>query len=394
MGVVAGAWLTCALITTGAAQIPATGGVRIPPVPMDGRSDAQRAAVSALGETPMRNALAIYLHNPALAQILVAHERYLANDSTLPPRHRALLALRTAWLTRSEYLWAHRAPAARAAGLTADDLIRIARGPTAPGWDPFERAVLLAADELHMDSFISDATWTMLDTRYEIPQLIDTIDTPGGYTIQAGILNSAGVAIEDGFDARFPAGIPVRPAAPRSNVRLEGKVPRIPPQDAPGGRGGGANVFRTFNRHPPADRVRGAVNQHVNNRLTISPRQRELLLIRIGILARSEYEYAAHARAGRQVGITEADLARILAGPGSGLDPLEDALLRATDELFDDDRISDATWTTLAQTFTPPQILDVMVAVGGYRSTSMLISSAGVQLDPNMNEFRFPPALR
>jgi len=32
--------------------------------------------------------------------------------------------------------------------------------------------------------------------------------------------------------------------------------------------------------------------------------------------------------------------------------------------------------------------------VGGYRSTSMLINSAGVQLDENMADFRFPPELR
>ena len=40
------------------------------------------------------------------------------------------------------------------------------------------------------------------------------------------------------------------------------------------------------------------------------------------------------------------------------------------------------------------QLLDVLIAVGGYRSASMAINSAGVQLDPNMADFRFPPHLR
>ena len=35
-----------------------------------------------------------------------------------------------------------------------------------------------------------------------------------------------------------------------------------------------------------------------------------------------------------------------------------------------------------------------MIAVGGYRSTSMLINTAGVQLDANMADVRFPPSLR
>ena len=48
----------------------------------------------------------------------------------------------------------------------------------------------------------------------------------------------------------------------------------------------------------------------------------------------------------------------------------------------------------LTATFDTQQLFDIMISVGGYRSTSMLISSAGVQLDANMAEFRFPPALR
>ena len=36
----------------------------------------------------------------------------------------------------------------------------------------------------------------------------------------------------------------------------------------------------------------------------------------------------------------------------------------------------------------------MLIAVGGYRSTSMAINTAGVQLDANMEDFRFPPSLR
>ena len=48
---------------------------------------------------------------------------------------------------------------------------------------------------------------------------------------------------------------------------------------------------------------------------------------------------------GRRTGMTDADVARIVAGPDSGGgDPIETALLRATDELYRDDRVSDETW--------------------------------------------------
>jgi len=373
---------------------------RLAPVAEAQRDVEQRAIADEFAAGGMTAATGTLLHYPSLARIVLTHERYLASESTLPPRHRALLALRTAWLTRSAYFWAHRASAARRGVLTAEEIRRVAQGAAAPGWDPFEASLLRAADELHVDSFIADPTWQALSTRYDVKQLIDVIDTAGGYTMYAGLLNSLGVPVEATMSERLPADVPYAAQATRANVRLQGREPRIGPAEQPatagrGGRGPVANVFVTFRHNPPADRVRGAINTHVNGPLTLEPRHRELLLMRICVLCRSEYEYAAHHRIGRGLGMTDADVARIVAGPdSSGGDPVETALLRAADELFESDRVSDGTWTTLAATLDTRQMLDVLIAVGGYRSTSMLINSAGVQLDANMADFRFPPALR
>jgi 4-carboxymuconolactone decarboxylase len=390
-------------------QFPAHGaGPRIGPVPESRRTAEQQALAGRFASNALPNAVAAYLNHPALAEHILPYEHYVWTASTLPPRHRAIVGLRTVWLTRSEYLWAHRTGAARDAGLTNDDLQRIARGPGANGWDAFEATLLRAADELHVDSFVSDATWRALSARYDTNQLVDLVDTAGAITMHAGAFNSMGVEIEPGATDRFPKGLPVTVSAERSNLRLIGRDARIPPLKPedwtpeqrrrfdPDGTGrGAANVFVTFVRNPPADRLRGPINQHILNSTTLSVRQRETLLMRIGVLCRSEYEWAAHSRLGRRAGMTDADVARIVAGPDSGGgEPLENALLRAADELYRDDRVSDATWAALAGQLDTKQLLDVLIAVGGYRSTSMAINSAGVQLDANMAEFRFPPSLR
>jgi alkylhydroperoxidase family enzyme len=390
-------WMGGVSVAALQAQAGGTQQTRIAPVPEGQRSPEQQKAAATFTAADMPNMAAAYLHHPALVQRMLPHVRYLNTESTLPPRHRFLLSLRTAWLTRSNYLWAHRAPAARQAGFTDADFRRIAQGADAPGWDPFEATLVRTADELHEDSFISDASWKTLSARYDVNQMIDTIDTVGAFTMHAGMLNSMGVPIEAAMKERLPNDAPYAVAAKRTNIRLEGKGARIPPVEAqPGARGGGgANVFRTFVRNPPADRVRGAINTHVNSSSTLTPRHRELLLMRIGVLCRSEYEFAAHARVGRNLGMTEADVARIVAGPDSpGGDPIEALLMRATDEVWEDDVVSAKTWSALASTLDTRQMIDMLVAIGGYRSTSMLINSAGVQLDANMADFRFPPALR
>jgi alkylhydroperoxidase family enzyme len=374
------------------AQIPTS--PRVAPLPASEWSASLGQLIADFDATGMRNLAATYANRAEVAEASLPHLAYLWTESVLPARDRALLTLRTAWLTGSEYLWAHRAGLALGEGMSEADLVRIARGPEADGFSAFDRHVLLAADEMHVDSFISDATWAGLSERYDTAQLIDTIDTAGAMTMHAGAANSLGVRIEAGVAQRFPAGIPRVAAAERTNIRLVDKAPRIPPRAPAGGGPVTANVFGTFNHNPPGDRVRGQINQLVNNRMSLDPPHRELLLIRIGVLTRSEYEYAAHMRVGLRVGLTEQDIQDILAGPGASDDPVKNALLRATDELFEDDVISTATWNELTGTLATGQMLDVLFAVGGYRSNSILISSAGVQLDANMADFRFPPELR
>ena len=397
------------LVTAVIAQIPShAAGPRVPPVPEHQRTAEQQSLEAQFASSGMPNAVATYLNHASLAEHILPYERYASSDSTLPPRHRALLALRTAWLTRSNYLWAHKAAAGRRDGITSDELRSIAQGPDAAGWEAFEATLLRATDELHVDSFISDATWQALSARYNTNQLIDVIDGVGAFTMHAGALNSLGVEIEADVHDRLPTGIPYRIAATRTNIRLTGKDPRIPPLDPkewtpeqrkrfdPNGTGQrAANVFVTFVRNPPGDRLRGGVTGHILNSTTLAVRQRELLLMRIGVLCRSEYEWAAHSRLGRRAGMTDADVDRIVAGPDSASgDPIEVAMLRATDELYRDDVISESTWATLARTLNTKQLLDLLVAVGGYRGVSMAINSAGVQLDANMTDFRFPPSLR
>ncbi len=381
---------------------------RISPVGEQQRTEQQRAIAARFAASGMANAVATYLNHPAMAEALLPYEHYQSNESTLPPRHRALMQLRTAWLTRSEYLWAHHAQRALGGGMTRTELARIAEGPDAAGWNAFEAALLRAADELHVDSFVSDSTWAALSAEYDADQLVDLVYGVGDTTMHAGALNTLGVAIEGDFRERFPSGVPYRIAVQWTNQRLQGKPPRIAPLqphewtpvqrarlDPTNSGRPAANVFATFARNPPVDALRNAVSGHIRGGSTLTPRHRELLLMRIGVLCRSEYEWAAHMRAGRGTGMNDADVERIARGPDApGGDALETALLRATDELYRDDRVSDATWAELAARLDTQQLMDVVVAVTGYRTASMAINSAGVQLDANMADFRFPAFLR
>jgi alkylhydroperoxidase family enzyme len=373
----------------------ACAGPRLTPAAAAAVDDAARVVVERFAPLGMRNAVATYARYPELAAAMLPYTEFLLTKSALPARHRELLWLRTAWLARSDYMWAQRAPAARRSGIGDAELARIAAGPDAPGWDAFEAALLRAADELRVDSFIGDSTWAVLAARYDESELIDLVYGVGEIAMHADFANTLRIAIEPELTDRLPPGVAYAPAARQTNTRLVGRAPRIEPKPASGPGLGGANVFRTFARNPPADELRNAQGRHIRDATSLEPRNRQLVIMRIGVLCRSEYEWAAHSRIGRQVGMNDGDVARVVAGPAApGNSTRESALLAAVDELYRDNAIGDAAWDTLSQQLTERQMLDVLFTVGGYRSASYAINSAGVQLDANMGEFRFPPGLR
>jgi alkylhydroperoxidase family enzyme len=136
--------------------------------------------------------------HPKLAKRWLVFGSHVLGKNTLDPRAREILILRTGWRCKSEYEWGQHARIGKQTGLSDDEIRRIARGPDAPGWDAFDATLLRAADELHDDSFIGDATWQALSVRYGEQQLIDLIFTVGQYTLVCMALNTLGVQLEDG----------------------------------------------------------------------------------------------------------------------------------------------------------------------------------------------------
>ena len=74
-----------------------------------------------------------------------------------------------------------------------------------PGWSDFDARLLRAADELHNDAVISDATWAKLAERYDDKQLIEVCMVVGQYHLVSFTLNSLGVEREPGVE-----GLPSR----------------------------------------------------------------------------------------------------------------------------------------------------------------------------------------
>jgi alkylhydroperoxidase family enzyme len=142
------------------------------------------------------------------------------------------------------------------------------------------------------------------------------------------------------------------------------------------------NIFATMARAPKAlARFLEWGNYVLSRRNSLSARQREIVILRVGFLCRSGYEFTQHTRIGLESGLTKDEIAAIKAGPEAGWSAADAALIRAADELVGDHFISDGTWARLRAHFDEKQCMDVVFTVGQYTQVSMLLNTFGVQLD-------------
>jgi 4-carboxymuconolactone decarboxylase len=171
---------------------------RIPPLPVEAMDDFQTELMGMVGlDTPTINIFATLVQHPGLFnKWLPFGGKLLAGK--LPGRDRELLVLRTGWLCGSEYEWAQHVLVGRLTGLTDDEIARVADGPGADGWDDHDALLLRAADELHEDHCLTDATWAALAESYDDKQMVEIPMVVGHYHLVSMTLNSLGVPLEDG----------------------------------------------------------------------------------------------------------------------------------------------------------------------------------------------------
>jgi alkylhydroperoxidase family enzyme len=142
------------------------------------------------------------------------------------------------------------------------------------------------------------------------------------------------------------------------------------------------NVHRVMANHPDLMAAWTPLRQHIALHGTLSPRHRELVILRLGHRTAVDYEWRHHVVRAMQAGVSPAEVEMVRSGPDAGWADDKDALLlTVTDELFDELAVSDLSWSALTESFTIPQVLDLVVTVGMYTTLAMFINTTGVQIE-------------
>ena len=181
---------------------------RIPPLDESDWSEEVREMLNLTtgGDAARGRVLNIFrtlAHHPDLMKRWLTFGTHVLLQSTLPVRERELVILRIGWLCRAEYEWGQHRLIALGAGISEEEIERVAQGPDAAGWSPLEAALLRATDELHADAFVSDPTWGQLEAHLSVQQRMDLVFTVGQYNLVSMALNSFGVQLDPGTEG-FP----------------------------------------------------------------------------------------------------------------------------------------------------------------------------------------------
>ena len=145
------------------------------------------------------------------------------------------------------------------------------------------------------------------------------------------------------------------------------------------------NIFKTLANHPDLARRWMVFANHVLGKSSLAPRERELIILRIGYLCQAGYEWGQHVLIARAAGMSDDEIRSASTGPQTpGLSELDRLLFEATDELHADAHVSDATWEGLSGHLDTRQLMDVVFTVGQYNMVSMALNSFGVMPDEGL----------
>lgn len=175
----------------------------------------------------------------------------------------------------------------------------------------------------------------------------------------------------------------VPPFEPEVGIALAAMMPEgVPP----------IGLFRTFAHNlPMTEAMQGWGSYELSKRLSLSMRQRELVIDRTTSRCGCEYEWGVHVLFfAERVGLTPVQITSLTHGEADDpcwTDPAERALLALVDALHESSDVDDLTWAEAARHLDAAQLLDVCLLAGWYHAISFAANAARVPLEDGAPRF-------
>ena len=185
--------LVLMLAVIAAMAAPGAAQDRMPPIPADRLTDAQKKAIEefkAARAVDISGPFVPLLRSPEVMSRARAMGDYLRFKSSLPPRLSEFVILLTARRWTQQYEWHAHMPLALQGGLKDETIAAIAAGRRPAAMAADEEAIYQLWDEVQRNQGASDATYANARDKIGEQGIIDVLGITGYYTTLAMVMNT------------------------------------------------------------------------------------------------------------------------------------------------------------------------------------------------------------
>ena len=149
------------------------------------------------------------------------------------------------------------------------------------------------------------------------------------------------------------------------------------------------NLHKLLVNSPDMARAFNGMGGFIRHKSKLDPRLRELAILQVGWLEKSEYEFTHHVKIGKEFGVTDADIEGLFAetaGKQSTLGPLVKAILRGAREMARNLAMSDATFAEIKKDLSNEHMTDLVLTIAFYCAVVRVLATMQIDNEPQYKE--------
>jgi alkylhydroperoxidase family enzyme len=149
------------------------------------------------------------------------------------------------------------------------------------------------------------------------------------------------------------------------------------------------NLHKLLVNSPDMARAFNGVGGYIRFKSKLNPRLRELAILQVGWLEQSEYEFTHHVKIGREFGVTDDDIAGVIAeteGKPSKLEPLAKTILKGAREMARDLAMSDVTFAAIKSHLSNEEMVDLVLTIAFYCAVVRVLATMKMDNEPYYKE--------
>ena len=149
------------------------------------------------------------------------------------------------------------------------------------------------------------------------------------------------------------------------------------------------NLTRLLVNSPGMAKAFHGIGGYIRNKSTLDSRLRELAILQVGWMEKSEYEFTHHVKIGKEFGVTDEDIQGLFLeteGKPSKLEPLARAILKGAREMVRQLAMSEATFAEIKKQLSDEHMTDLVLTIAFYCAVVRVLATMKIDNEPYYKE--------